>query len=244
MTCLENKLLVISGSSRGIGAATARRASQQGARVILHGKNESPQLEQLSVELGRPHIICDIVDETAVRDSMRWVIDNEGTPDALVNCAGISKPRPFLDTTDEHWLETFRANVLGTVHFCKAVIPHMLRAGAGRIVNVASIRGHRETPGGATYSTSKASIVTLTAVLAKEFAPAIAVNAVSPGFTRTDFSRNWNESTWARSKRALLNRCAEPEDIADAILFLASDDARFITGQTVTVDGGYTLAER
>ena len=162
--------------------------------------------------------------------------------DCLVNSAGIA-PRPgFMESTDEIWLDVFKVNVLGTVHFCQSVIPVMQQAGGGRIVNIASIRANTGTSGKPVYSASKAAIVNLTSVLAKDFAPHIYVNAVSPGYTDTPISKNWDEQVWKQVNTALVGRIAQPKEIAEAILFLASDRASFITGQTMIVDGGYSIS--
>ena len=118
----------------------------------------------------------------------------------------------------------------------------MQKKGSGRIVNIASIRGYGITSSRAAYSTSKAAIMNLTCTLAKEYAPMIAVNAVSPGFTRTDMAKTWSEQVWEQVKTSLLNRVGEPEEIAEAICFLASEKASFITGQSILVDGGYSIA--
>lgn len=239
---LQDKIILISGSSRGIGAATAKLARKYGAHVILHGQTETEHLKKLAHSLNVPYVTCDVADEVAVSQVVAGLVKEHKQIDVLVNCAGITKPKAFLETTKEEWLETFETNVLGTVNFAKAVIPHMQEAGYGRIVNIASIRGLTQFAGRATYSASKAAVINLTAVLAKEHAPTIAVNAVAPGFTKTDFSKNWNEQTWQQANSAPLGRAAEPEEIAEAVLFLASDQARFITGQTIVVDGGYTVA--
>lgn len=241
---LKGRVVLITGSSRGIGAATARLAGSRGARVVLHGKEDSKHLRQVAKSINAPYVFCDITDEDKVKRIVEEVIENEKKIDVLINCAGITNPGTFLKTSKEEWLEVFEVNVLGTVHFCKAAIPHMQKADYGRIVSIASIRGHRETAGRAAYSMSKAAIINLTSVLAKEFAPIIAVNAVSPGFTNTDLSKNWTKKGWKQAETALLGRVAEPKEIAEVILFLASDRASFITGQVVTVDGGYSITGR
>lgn len=242
---LMGKVVVITGSARGIGAATAKLAHRHGATVVLHGQTASPALKKLSTELDNAFtIVCDVTDKSAVAKSIQTVIEKTGRIDALINSAGIVKPQPFLEADDANWLDQFSVNVLGTVHTCQAVIPYMQRNGYGRIVNVASTRGHQVLASnrGMAYSASKAAVINLTAALAKEFAPAIAVNAVSPSFTKTDMSRSWNETVHRQVETALLGRAAEPHEIAEAIVFLASDAASFITGQTLLVDGGYTMS--
>ena len=142
----EGKVVLITGSARGIGAATARLAHSRGAKVILHGRSDSEQLRDLSKELDNaPTLACDVSDKRAVDESLNPVVEKVGRIDVLVNAAGIAPPQPFLESSDEHWLEVFKVNVLGTVHFCQAVIPHMQSHKYGRIVNIASIRAHEVT---------------------------------------------------------------------------------------------------
>ncbi|MEK7579024.1 MAG: SDR family NAD(P)-dependent oxidoreductase [Patescibacteria group bacterium] len=235
---LQGKTVLISGSSRGIGAATARLAKEYGAEVILHGKTESPELVSLGKELGASYILCDVANESEVSEAFRKI----SHLDVLVNCAGITNPKSFAESTEEDWLNVFRINVLGTVNFCKAALPLFQKQGTGRIVNIASIRGYGIISGRAAYSTSKAAIINLTCTLAKEYAPAIAVNAIAPGFTNTDMAKTWDEGVWKQVRSALLERIGEPKEIAEAICFLGSEKASFITGQTLLVDGGYSIA--
>ena len=239
---LKNKVILITGSSRGIGAATARLAKHYGANVVLHGKNESDHLKELSAQLKCPYHVCDVTSKDDVGNLVKKIVEQYGKIDVLVNCAGITNRAKFLETSDELWLDLFKVNVLGTTHFCEAVIPYMQNAGYGRIVNIASIRAYGITSGRPAYSVTKAGIMNLTATLAKEFAPHVAVNAVSPGFTETDMSKTWDEEVWRQVNSALLGRVGQPAEIAEAILFLASDKASFITGQTILVDGGYSLS--
>ena len=242
---MKDKVVLITGSSRGgIGTASARIAASQGAKVVLHGHTANQELKDLAKELGCEYIVCDIADKAAVEAAVAEVIQKAGRIDALINCAAMAEAAPFLESDDDHWLRVYKVNVLGTVHFNQAVIPHMLKAKRGRIVNVASIRGHENMASSriTAYSASKASIVNLTAALAKEYAPHIAVNAVSPGFTLTHMSKGWTEAVHAQVKTALVGRAAQPEEIAEVMVFLASDKASFITGQTLVVDGGYGIA--
>lgn len=227
-----------------MGAAAAKIAYKNGDRVILHGKTDSNNLKKLAKELNADYIVCDVTDKKAVNKTVEEAIKKAGHIDALINCAGAAKAIPFLETDDDHWLDLYKVNVLGTVHIIQAVLPHMQKAKKGRIVNAASIRGHENMASnrGMAYSASKAAIINLTATLAKEYAPYIAVNAVSPGFTKTDMAKTWNETVWNQVKTALLQRVAEPEELAEVMLFLASDKASFITGQTIVADGGYGIA--
>jgi 3-oxoacyl-[acyl-carrier protein] reductase len=239
---LKDKNILITGSSSGIGAATARLAKEYGATVILHGKTESEELKALAEELNCEYIFCDVADKVAVDSEIKRILEKVKRIDILVNSAGISINQNFLESTDEVWLDVFKTNVLGTTHFCQAVIPEMQKNNYGRIVNIASIRGYTNTSGNPAYSASKAAIVNLTSVLAKQFAPNIFVNAIAPGFTETPIAQTWNEQVKLQATNNLLGRVAQPSEIAEAILFLASDKASFITGQTLLVDGGYSIS--
>jgi 3-oxoacyl-[acyl-carrier protein] reductase len=242
---LKDKVILITGSSRdGMGAAAARIASKQGAKVILHGRIETNELKSLAKELGSDYVLCDVTDKAAVEAAVTEVISKTGKIDALINCAGMAAAAPFLESDDEHWMDVFKVNVLGTVHFIQAVAPHMLKAKSGRIVNVSSIRGIENMASSriTAYSVSKAAVNNLTAALAKEFAPHITVNAVAPGFTMTHMSKGWTEAVRAQVETALLQRAAQPEELAETMIFLVSDKASFITGQVLVVDGGYGIA--
>jgi len=238
---LKNKIILITGSSSGIGAATARLAKEYDAIPILHGKTESENLKNLAKELNCEYIFCDVADKNAVQLAVSGILQKVKRIDILVNSAGIAIRQKFLESTDESWLDTFKINVLGTTHFCQVVIPEMQKNKYGRVVNIASIRAYGGTSGRPAYGASKAAIVNLTAVLAKEFAPDIAVNAVAPGYTETPIASNWDEAVWAEVNKSLVGRIGQPKEIAEAILFLASDKASFITGQTIIVDGGYSV---
>ncbi|OGI67913.1 hypothetical protein A2738_03645 [Candidatus Nomurabacteria bacterium RIFCSPHIGHO2_01_FULL_42_15] len=239
---LKDKNILITGSSSGIGAATARLAKEYGAKPILHGKTESEELKKLAKELECEYIFCDVADKMAVDSEVKRILKKVEKIDILVNSAGIATRQKFLESTEETWLDIFKINVLGTTHFCQAVIPQMQKNKYGRIVNIASIRAFGSTSGRPAYSASKAAVMNLTSVLAKEFAPDILVNAVAPGFIETPMSKVWDEEIWKKIKTALLGRVGQPKEIAEAILFLASDKASFITGQTIIVDGGYSIS--
>lgn len=188
------------------------------------------------------YIFCDVSDKVAVEKAVKDILPKIKKIDVLVNSAGIAPRATFLESTDESWLDIFKVNTLGTVHFCQVVLPIMKENNYGRVVNIASIRANVNTSGRAAYSASKATIVNLTSVLAKEFAPTIAVNAISPGYTETPIAANWDAEVWKQVNTALLGRIGQPREIAEAILFLASDKASFITGQSIIVDGGYSIS--
>jgi len=238
---LKDKIILITGSSSGIGTATAKLAKEYGAIPILHGKTESEELKKLAKELNCEYIFCDVSDKNAVDLAVTDILSKVKKIDILVNSAGIAPRATFLESNDNHWLDIYKVNVLGTAHFCQAIIPQMKENKYGKIINVASIRAYNCTSGKPAYSASKAAIVSLTAVLAKEFAPNIYVNAVAPGYTETPIAKNWDEKVWKNVNTALVGRIGQPKEIAEAILFLASDKASFITGQTIIVDGGISV---
>lgn len=241
---MAGRVVMISGSSRGIGAATARAAAREGARVILHGRTPTQRLEDMAAALDAPAVTADVADAAAITAAIADGVAQQGPIDCLINCAGSVRARPFLEATDDDWLREINVNLMGAVHPCRAVAPGMVERGYGRIVNVASIRGERSAASarGMAYSAAKAAVSNFTAALAKELAPSVTVNAVSPGFVRTDMSASWNDAVWNQARSALVGRLGEPEDIAELLIFLASDRAAFITGQTIVADGGYTIA--
>jgi 3-oxoacyl-[acyl-carrier protein] reductase len=240
---LKDKSILITGSSSGIGAETARLAKEYGATVILHGRIEDEKLKTLAKELDCEYIFCDVADKITVESEVQRILKKIQKIDILVNSAGIAPAQEFLEATDEEWLNVFKTNVLGTTHFCQAVIPQMQKNKYGRIVNISSIKGYSINSSPTAYSASKAAIINITSALAKQFAPDIAVNAVAPGYTDTPMSLTRTSSqAMEKAKTSLVGRVARPEEIAEAILFLASDKASFITGQTILVDGGYSIS--
>ena len=240
MTDWTGRTLLVAGSSRGIGAQVARRASACGARVIIHGRTDSAHLRALSDELGLHRLVFDGCDADAVTASIDEALTTVGPIDALVCTLGTVMLTAVLTGDPEDWVRQYRENVLAPLHVIRAVAPSMLAQGRGRIVLTSSIRGHDRLAAAevAGYSAAKAAVENLTASLAKELAPAVTVNAVAPGFVLTDMAETWSESVQAEVSQSLLGRAAEPEELADVFLFLASDAASFITGQTLLADGG------
>jgi len=222
---LENKVILITGSSRGIGAATARLAKEYRANVILHGKTESDYLRTLASELNTRYIYCDVADEIEVSKKVRSL----GKIDVLVNNAGINPSKNFMELTNYDWHEILNNNVLGVVNFSRAVIPRMLERGQGKIINIVSVKGYNHILAKPAYAASKAAVMRLTSSMAQEFAPRILVNAVAPAIR-------------AQIGKIPLKRMANPREIAEAILFLASDRTNYITGQTLAVDGGFSIS--
>lgn len=239
---LQDKLVLITGSSRGIGAATAKLAHKYGARVIIHGKSETEELRMMANNLNGQYFNCDVSDQEETSAKLFEILASCGTPDILINCVGILGHR--LSFAKNDWATTFATNLFGIVQICQQVSTHILEATrTGSIVNVVSTRGiaHMANYYRMDYSASKAALISATMALAKGLAPQIRVNALSPGYTRTEMAKNWQPQAWKQIKTIPLQRPAEPEEIAEAILFLASDKASYITGQHICADGGQTI---
>ncbi len=236
------KTIFISGSSRGIGEAVARLAKKRDYNVILHGKTDSDKLKNLANELNCEYAVFDVSDARECVDTLATYVDKYKTIDVLVNCAGIVRPKPVTEIAAEDWDDEIETNMRGTFNLVQAFSTQ--DADSLAIVNVASIRGMTTMASarGIIYSATKAAVINMTAAFAKEFAPRIRVNAVAPGFTNTDMAKTWNDTVRAQAASSLMGRAAEPAEIAEAILFLASDAASFIIGQTLLVDGGYEMA--
>ena len=241
---LKNKVALITGSSRGIGRATVLLFAKEGANIVVNyskSKKESNKVIDEIKKLGSDaiHIKCDVSDEKQVKKMVEQTIKKFGKIDILVNNAGVVFDVPFKEKTVDQWKRTLDVNLIGVFLCCKYIAPHMPKG--GRIVNISSTNGINSfSPDAMDYDASKAGVIILTRDLAKELAPNILVNSVAPGWVDTamnkDLSKDFVEK---ETKKIYLKRFAQPEEIAKTILFLASDDAGYITGITLIVDGGY-----
>ena len=245
---LKGKTALITGGARGIGAATALLFSREGARVgivdlqeegmkVLAEKAKSEGLE-IATFAG------DITKKDHVDRIVNQFVQKLGRIDILVNNAGVVISRPFFEKTVEDWEKTLAVNLIGMFLCCQAAAKHMLAQKSGKIVNISSIRGieHCGREGVMDYSASKTAVIGLTKTMAKELAPYINVNTVAPGHTKTEMTAPLPaEVKQNMIEGSYLKRMAEPEDIAKAILFMASEDSNFITGQMLLVDGGFSL---
>lgn len=237
---LSGKIIFITGSSRGIGAATARLAKEYGATVILHGKTDSEALQKTAAELDAPYVVFDITDKIAVQTE----IEKIGTIDILINNAGINPSKTFDELSLDDWDNILHANLYSIINTSKAVLPVMKKQSRGKIINISSIKGLSHVSGKPAYASSKAAVIRLTSSMAEEFAKYnILVNSIAPGFTNTEMTAQTLTPRLQQQIDSIpLQRMADPEEIAEVILFLASDKARYITGQTIVVDGGHSIA--
>lgn len=240
-----NKVALVTGSSRGIGAATAALLARNGWDVCINYLERRDKAEELAAKLtgeGCRVMVCqaDVSDAEAVNAMVRKIEDNFGPVTLLVNNAGIAKQIQFQDITAEYWRRIFEVNLGGCFNTIQAVLPHMLHEHAGCIINVSSIWGQHGASCESSYSATKHAIIGLSRSLAAELAPTnIRVNCVAPGVIDTDMVKVLGEETLDSLALEVipLGRLGSPAEIADAILYLAR--AEYVTGQVLGVDGGF-----
>ena len=243
---LDGRVALVTGSTRGIGWATACLLAQHGATVVLHGRAPQPQLEERVAEIrgrfGVPAIGIsgDVADAAAIRASYAQVFRDLRRLDVLVNNAGVLRDGLLGMIPDDVIHRTFEVNVFGCICHLQEASRMMARKRSGSIINVSSIMGRVGKEGLTVYSASKAAMIGATLSAAKELAPKnIRVNAVAPGFIDTDMARQMPETIYTeRIKSIKMGRIGTPEDVANLILFLASDLSSYVTGQVIGVDGG------
>ena len=242
------KTAFVTGGSRGIGQAIVRQLSAEGYAVGINYLQSREQAEALAAEIRQQGgealaVQADVADRAAVTAAIRVVEAALGSVDLLVNNAGIAQNDLFQDTPETLWRRMFAVHADGAFHTIQAVLPHMLHEKAGCIVNISSIWGLRGASCEVAYAASKAAVIGLTRSLAMELAPShIRVNCIAPGVIRTDMVKSLGEETIASlADQTPAGRLGTPEDIAKSVAFLAREDADFITGQVLTVDGGFIL---
>ena len=245
---LDGKTALVTGASRGIGRAIALRLAAEGARVAINyaGNVKAAEEVKAAVEAaGGTAIFCqaDIADSAAVEAMVANVVKEFGTIDILVNNAGITRDTLLMRMKDEDFAKVLDTNLKGVFYCTKAVSKLMMKKRSGRIVNMASVVGLVGNAGQTNYAAAKAGVIGFSKSAAKELASrGITVNVVAPGFIGTDMTAGLPESVKEKMLTDIpLGRMGEPEDVASAVLFLASDQASYITGQVVNVDGGMVM---
>jgi 3-oxoacyl-[acyl-carrier protein] reductase len=242
---LKNKVAIITGSSRGIGKATAILFAKEGARVVINCKEQTNEAQKVVSIIGKNKAIfiqADVSNKNGVKSLVSETIKKFGKIDILINNAGVIFREGDWKSNINIWHKTIDLNLTSGWLMTKEVAPIMMKSRSGSIVNVSSIYGFLGAASVLAYSSAKGGLITLTKALAKEFAPFIRVNAIAPGNVMTDMTKEAGDKVIKYfEKQTPLKRSAQPEEIAKAILFLASDDASFITGELLVVDGGYSL---
>ncbi|RME18914.1 MAG: 3-oxoacyl-[acyl-carrier-protein] reductase [Alphaproteobacteria bacterium] len=241
---LTGKTALVTGASGGIGGAIARALHGAGATVGLSGTREAP-LEALAGELGaRAHVLpCDLSDPAAVDALPKRAVEAMGSLDILVNNAGITRDNVFMRMSDEDWQKVLDVNLTATMRLCRGAIRGMMKARWGRIINVTSVVGAIGNPGQANYAASKAGITGMTKSIAYEVASrGITANCVAPGFVATPMTDGLTdaqkEAIYVKIPAA---RMGTPEEVAGAVLYLASPEAGYVTGATLHVNGGMAM---
>ncbi len=238
-----NKTALVTGGSRGIGREICRVLAREGWRVAINYNHSETAALELAAELGGIAVGGDVASPEAVAEIFRRVNAELGEVSLLVNNAGIGEYGLFTDLSFERWNELLATNLSGAFNCCKAAIPAMVRAKAGRIINIASMWGEVGASCEVAYSVTKAGLIGMTRALAKELGPSgVTVNAVSPGCIETDMMARFSpDERAALADETPLGVIGQPSDVADAVAFLASDAARFITGQVLGVNGGFVI---
>jgi len=243
----KDKVAVVTGGDRGIGKAIALKLAENGASIVICGTNEET-LKETSAEIEKMNCKClalkvDVSNGNEVEKFSKTILAMFDSVDILINNAGITKDNLLIRMNEQEWDDVLSTNLKSTFLMTKALVRPMMKARKGRIVNITSIIGIRGNAGQANYAASKAGIIGLTKTTAREFASRnITCNAVAPGFIQTDMTQALGEKTREELLKEIpLGILGETSDIANVVLFLASEEARYITGQVICVDGGMVI---
>ena len=246
---LSNKIAIVTGSGRGIGRAIALKLAEVGATVVVNDIGDAEPLEAVAEEIramGRQSlsILADVSSSSDVARLVAEAIAAYGKIDILVNNAGIARDQLVLRMSEEDWDRVLEVDLKSVFLCTKAVLRHMVKQRWGRIISIASVVGIVGNPGQANYASAKAGIIGFTRTVAKEVAShGITANAIAPGFIDTEMTQRLKEDWKQEIKRQIPLGCfGSPRDVAEAVAFLASEEARYITGQVLGVDGGMAVS--
>ena len=246
-TDLNGKVALVTGAARGLGRCIAESLAAAGAKIAcidVNTESLADTVAAIRASGGEAEpIACDVTQSDRVGETVNEVIKLWGALNILVNNAGITRDNVIVRMKDEQWDSVLNINLRGTFLFTRAAARPMMKAREGRIINIASVSGLMGNPGQVNYSASKAGVIGLTRTVARELASRnVTVNAVAPGFIATDMTAALGEEILQEVRKQVpLGRMGDPQDVADAVLYLASDAASFITGHVLTVDGGLTV---
>ena len=241
---LNNKIAIVTGASQGIGKIIAFELAKSGAHVVCISRNKKAIesiVDKITINGGlASSFACDISDSVTFSEIIRKIIKENSRIDILVNNAGITKDSLVMRMSIEQWDDVINTNLKGAFHCTKAVMRHMMKNKFGRIINITSIVGLTGNAGQANYAASKAGLIGMTKSIAKEVASrGITANCIAPGWIETSMTEKLSEEVKSKFLSHIpVGRIGSPDDIANAVIFLASDEAGYITGQTITVDGG------
>lgn len=237
---LQNKVAIITGGASGIGLAAVQRFTEEGAQIIVFDANETMGEMLLEQFPTAKFYTVNVAQQQSVQQAMQEVLQAYGRIDILVNNAGITRDAMLMNVTSEQFDAVMDVNVKGVFHCTQAVVPAMVAAGGGRIINTASVVGVYGNIGQTNYAASKAAVIGMTKTWAKELGrKGITVNAVAPGFIKTPMTEKMPKEIIARMLQVIaLGQLGDAVDVANAYVFLASDEAKYMTGHTLHIDGG------
>lgn len=242
---LKDKIALVTGGSRGIGSSICKELAKAGATVLINYANSKDSalkvLEEIVEGRGKGEVIgFDVSDYSIVEEKIKYLIEKYEKIDILVNNAGITRDSLFMRMKESQWDEVFETNTKGVFNCTKNVVRMMLKNQYGKIINISSVVGEMGNPGQVNYSSTKSALIGFTKSLAKELGSKnINVNAITPGFIETEITEVLSDSIKDKYKEIIpLSRFGKPEDVAKAVLFLASDDSSYITGEVLKINGG------
>lgn len=245
---LTGKIALVTGASRGIGAAIAKHLGKEGATVIVNYSGSKEAADSVVNEITAMGCVaesyqCNVADANEVKAMIDYVVEKYKRIDILVNNAGITRDGLLMRMSDEDFSKVIDVNLTGTFNCVRAATRYMLKQKSGRIINMSSVVGVAGNAGQVNYSASKAGVIGITKSTAKELASrGITVNAIAPGYIDTDMTKVLSDNVKEEIKKEIpLGRIGQPEDISNIAVFLASDEASYITGQVISVDGGMNI---